>query len=162
MRGALALVLALAPAPLAAQPGPWLAARDACWAAGGGTECAGRAADPCMEADSSTVGMIGCLVDEADGWRARIALMLADLRKRAAAQDASPPEPAAPDPPSALAALDRVVGLWQDLIEARCTYEVIPYLGGTIRGPMGAGCRLEGVLDLAAYLAGLLSPVNDH
>ena len=156
---ALALALLLAPAPAVAQtgPDPNRAALDACWAAGNGTDCTGLMSGPCMEADPTTVGMVQCLVDEVDWWRAQSARLVAELRKRAAQADAAPPDPALPIRPSSVAALTRLVAAWDQLIEARCDYEVIPFLAGTLRGPLGVSCRLNGAAELTGYLARMLA-----
>jgi len=162
MRAVLAITLAAA-----LVPGPGLADKvvfdpaplEACWQdQGRAAACTGEGSGPCMEATpfgTSTMGMVACLAAELDWWERLMARLLADLRAAEAAFDAAP-DPVLSDPPSAVAALDRVQRLWIDWARARCDYEVIEFLAGTIRGPIGVGCHLELTARQAEYLAGRL------
>lgn len=162
---ALMLAVSALPLPAAAQVIFDPTALNACWAETRSADCAGQAAGLCMESTAeggTTVGMIECLRAELFWWDERIEIDLAALRTLDAAFDASPPELAVPDRPSALAALDRMAKLWADWADARCDYEVIPHLGGTIRGPIAMGCRLDLAAAQAAYLAGMLADARER
>lgn len=165
MRHLLALMLALSAAPAAAQIIFDPTTLNSCWAETRSADCAGQASGQCMESTAeggTTVGMIECLRAELFWWDELIEIQLEQLRQADTALDAAPPELAVPDRPSAVAALDRMAKLWADWADARCDYEVIPHLGGTIRGPIAVGCRLDLAAAQADYLAGMLADARER
>ena len=132
------------------------ASLDSCWAEHGRAgSCIGAGYTPCMEATpfgASNQGMTHCMAAELDWWEALVARLLDDLREAEAAFDAAPLEPW-PYLPPALDALERTQALWEAWAEARCDYMTIEFLGGTMRGPVWVGCRLELTARQADFLA---------
>ena len=158
---ALALILLAAASPARAgevvfDPAPLAACRAE---HGRADPCIGAGYTPCMEATpfgASNQGMTRCMAAELDWWEALLARLLDDLREAEAAFDAAPPEPW-PDLPSALDALEQTQALWEAWVEARCNYTTIEFLGGTMRGTIWVGCRLELTAGQADFLARRLS-----
>lgn len=156
MRAALILLLLAAPVaarePPAFDPAPLLACVE-----GGGDDCAGLAANACMEGEggSSTVGMGFCLGAERDWWDARLNDRYQQVMTRAKAADAELEglgSAAAPQAP----ALRDMQRAWIAYRDAACTYEATRWGGGTGAGPAAAQCALSLTARQATYLDGYL------
>lgn len=124
--------LVFSPAPL-----------EACLAAGGGRGCIGLAAEACMEATpwgASTVGMTACLGTEHEWWDARLNATYQALMAKEKRNDADFPPPEGLGLAETLRAQQRA---WIAFRDARCTYEMAQWMGGTGGRPAHAACLLQ-------------------
>lgn len=156
MTRCLALALALAASPAAAQDMVFDGARiDACRAAGGDPKaCIGVEAERCMSetmGGTSTAGMSACLGLELDWWDARLNEVYREVRAAARDMDATAGDYA----PSQADALLEMQRAWIAFRDGRCAYERSWWGGGTGGGPAGVGCLMQMTAEQAIYLEGV-------
>jgi len=119
--------------------------------AGGGAECAGRAAERCIEASPggpTTVAMSGCTDRERARWDDWLNTAYRQLSAVLAAQDAQAPS-YAPDQAEALRAMQRA---WIAFRDAKCDHEAAQWGGGTGAGPARLSCLLHETARQMLYL----------
>ncbi len=161
---ACAATLALTAPALAQDPvAEAYAALDACLAgvlteAVEAPDCAGSAAEVCMEATEggwTTVGIGACLSDEVAWWEGRLAAILDELGALNAAVDREMSE-VNPHLIRLAPALDAFHAAWRAYRDAACDYEYAHWMGGTGGGPASTSCALDltaaHTLELAARL----------
>ena len=147
------VALTLLPAPLMAQNLVFdIAPVEACLEAGGGEDCAGKAAELCIEATPggyTTVGMGACTNRELEWWDARLNTVYKDLRARLRLRDADAPDHA----PKEAGALLEMQRAWIGFRDARCAFERAQWGGGTGGGPAAISCHLHETARQTQYLA---------
>lgn len=143
----LALALCVAASPVVAQDLVFsIAATEACLEeAVGAAErraCIGSSARLCMDATpggNSTLGMIGCLDQEAQYWDRRLNETYRVLRAQTRQVDAEAPDFA----PSLADALREMQRAWIIFRDTTCAYEVAQWGGGSGGGPARLGCLMR-------------------
>lgn len=134
----------------------------ACLAAGGGRDCIGAAADPCMEATEggfSTFGMVGCLSAEVDWWDGDLNATYRRLRELERAGDAewdANPMGLLPRPSGADGLRD-MQRAWIAFRDTTCSYEALDWWGGTGASLIGVTCHLQMTAEQALRLRGYLA-----
>ncbi|MBF9032211.1 DUF1311 domain-containing protein [Rhodobacterales bacterium HKCCE3408] len=146
---ALALFMLLA-APASAQEPPYSDAPvEACLASDAEpATCIGAAAASCRAAlpNETTLDIIACNAGEVDFWQGRIDTVYAELQAAAAEFDAQYAGTDAGNGlivPATVPMLTEMQALWRAYRDRVCNFEVAPFLGGTIRGPIAGSCRLQ-------------------
>nr|WP_272210049.1 lysozyme inhibitor LprI family protein [Marinicella sp. W31]MDC2875906.1 DUF1311 domain-containing protein [Marinicella sp. W31] len=116
--------------------------------------CAGVSAQACQNASdygSTTIGLQECSALETKFWDSWLNRTYRELQARAKAADAE-----AVDDPRAngeiAESLRDMQRVWINFRDATCEFEANQYQGGTIAGPVYAGCRLWMTADQAIYL----------
>ncbi|MET3601607.1 lysozyme inhibitor LprI family protein [Martelella mangrovi] len=116
--------------------------------------CAGVSAQACQNASdygSTTIGLQECSALETKFWDSWLNRTYRKLLARAKAADAE----AADDPRAngeAAESLRDMQRVWITFRDATCEYEANQYQGGTIAGPVYAGCLMRMTADQAIYL----------
>lgn len=147
--------LVLLPAPVVAKDLVFdIAPVTACLAAGGGEDCAGKAAEHCIEATPggyTTVGMGACANREREWWDARLNVVYKNLRAKLRAQDAEAASYSsyAPKQAEALLAMQRA---WIGFRDTKCDFERSQWGGGTGGGPAAVSCHLHETARQTLYL----------
>lgn len=148
----LAIAVVVSAAPVSAQELVFdMAPVDACLQAGGGAECAGLAAELCMQASPSgmtTVGMGGCLDYERAQWDGWLNSVYQTLYATLAAEDVDAPS-FVPKQAEALREMQRA---WIGFRDAKCDYEATQWGGGTGAGPATVSCHLDETARQMLYL----------
>ena len=126
----------------------------ACVDAGGGEDCAGNAAELCIEATPggyTTVGMGACTDRERQWWDARLNVVYKDLLAKLRAQDAEAESYSshAPKQAEALLAMQRA---WIGFRDSKCDFERAQWGGGTGGGPATVTCHLHETARQTLYL----------
>ncbi|AMM83570.1 lysozyme inhibitor LprI family protein [Martelella sp. AD-3] len=116
--------------------------------------CAGVSAEACQNASdygSTTIGLQECAALETKFWDEWLNRTYRELLARAKAADAE-----AENDPRAngelAESLRDMQRIWINFRDATCEYEANQYQGGTIAGPVYAGCLLQMTADQAIYL----------
>ena len=143
-------------APVAAADDDFLfspASVESCLAAGGGGDCIGLAATACMEATpwgASTIGMTTCMGAEHDWWDGRLNVTYQALMEKERRTDSDfPPSPGGLGLAETLRAQQRA---WIAYRDARCTYEMAQWMGGTGGRLVHASCLLQMTAEQTLWL----------
>ncbi len=118
------------------------------------SDCAGQAADACMEATPggfSTVGIGGCLDRELQVWDAMLNAEYQRVRADAAGVDGEQTQDGL-SAPSIADALRDMQRAWITFRDARCSFEAAQWGGGTGAGPAYVSCILSMTADQALTL----------
>jgi uncharacterized protein YecT (DUF1311 family) len=145
-------LMVLGATPLAAQDLVFdIAPVEACIRANGGEDCAGRAADKCMEQSPggyTTVGMGACTDHERAYWDGWLNTVYQQLYAKLAAEDAQI-QSHAPKQAEALRDMQRA---WIGFRDAKCGYVASQWGGGTGAGPAAVSCHLHETARQMLYL----------
>lgn len=124
---------------------------EACLQAGGGEECAGLAAEQCINATPggySTVGMGACTDYERDAWDGWLNEVYQNLSAKLKVEDAEAMS-FAPKQADALRDMQRA---WIGYRDAKCAYVASQWGGGTGAGPASVSCHLHETARQMLYL----------
>lgn len=148
----LTLALCLLPCAVSAQDVSFdIAPTVECVAAGQGAECAGLAANLCMErsdAGYSTYGMSHCTDLELTWWDKRLNVAYRAARDRTAQYDAEGPDYA----PSQAEALLEMQRAWISFRDAKCAFVASEWGGGSGAGPAAIWCMMDETAAQTLYL----------
>lgn len=162
---AFALTLALAPAPLRAEPQPAVLALmpymdvietclDAAPDATKAETCIGRGSQVCMDTESdgfSTLGMMFCLLAEAEAWDRLLNREYSAARDGLAAMDAQEAE-LFPEYAERADWLLEAQRAWIPFRDGQCALEYAMWGSGSMRNIAGADCQMLMTADRAIFL----------